>query len=1332
MQFAILLLLAGHSFASTVVRSACEQDYPPFCFASDFGFASDSSYADGFSIELLSATLAAMDYDVTYSLGPWASVKRWLEDGSVDCLPLVGRTPERESLFDFSFPYMTLHGAVVVRTDCDSIRSIADLSGLRVGVMSGDNAEEYLQRSDYGSVLVSTPSFEDALLLLSDGAVDAVVIQRLVGLKLIDEMGLVSLQVLAWPIVDFRQDFCFAVKKGNPALLAVLNEGLAVVMADGTYQHLHAKWFAHMEIPSSRRIIVGGDMNFPPYEYTDSLGNPAGFNVEIVRAVAAEAGLDVEIRLGLWSSVVEDLRDGSIDAVTSMIYSSERDMFYEFTQSHTVVNFVAVVRTGIPPVTLDDLSGMSLVVERDDIMGDFLVENGFAQQTTFLPNEELALQNVLEGLSDCALVARIPAEYWIVQNRWDLVVGTTPLYSGEYCIAVGKGNRALAAEFSDGLRVLTETGEYRRIFEKWMGSYVEEQPVSFTVILQKSMVVLVPLLVALLLVLLWLRLMRRQVSLRTSELRRSEDLLNISQKIMKMGGWEYDIAAEKIFWTREASLIHGMDPAEYSPVPEISISRSLECYHSEDRDRVNEAFLKCVETGESYSLECRFRSLDGVEKWIQTVGQARIEKGSVTRVSGYFRDITDVKIKEEAASYKDKLLRDMGQLALMGGWEFDPVTGQGTWTDEVAVIHGLPPTETIILGDVLSLYLPESRKRFEAAVKEASASGKAYDLELGLTALSGDEKWIRTIGQPVLENGAVVRVRSSFQDITTVRESNEKIAHLNLVLQAIRHINQLIIRETDSSVLIEKASALLVEHRSYRSAMIVLIDKEGAPVVWKKVGVGDSLTGLDETLSGGELPLCLKNSLSENCENSCEEIDRAITCVSCLLCPARKDTIALLARLSHAGTLFGFLSVSLQKGAELHEEEKSLLSEMAGDITFALAGIREREARLLAESDRSDMQKQLLQSQKMEAIGQLAGGIAHDFNNMLQVILGHARMLEETSPSASASASIAGIIDGGRRASALTRQLLLFSRRQVMSLHALDFNSLIENMLRMIGRLIGEHIRLEWLPGSDVGSIYADAGMMEQILMNLCVNARDAMPSGGVLTIETSNVIIDSSYCTAHTWAQPGRFVLLSVTDTGVGMSTETLERVFEPFFTTKEEGKGTGIGLATVYGIVKQHEGLINVYSEPGRGSVFKIYLSITEQKVKEARVHIEGAVVGGTETILLAEDDPLVRELAREMLIRGGYTVLAAVDGEEAVSVFNSNPDVDLLILDVVMPGLGGHEALERIRAIRPDIPALFSSGYSENAIHTNFVLHEGLSLLQKPYSYEALLSAVRKALD
>ncbi len=388
-----------------------------------------------------------------------------------------------------------------------------------------------------------------------------------------------------------------------------------------------------------------------------------------------------------------------------------------------------------------------------------------------------------------------------------------------------------------------------------------------------------------------------------------------------------------------------------------------------------------------------------------------------------------------------------------------------------------------------------------------------------------------------------------------------------------------------------------------------------------------------------------------------------------------------------------------------------------------------------AEKEHEKLQNQLQQAQKMESVGLLAGGIAHDFNNMLQIIMGHAQVLEQNCSEERNALSAKGVLDSARRAADLTKQLLLFSRRQVMSLQTLDFNELVENTLSMIRRIIGEQIELQWLPGASVGLVHADRSMLEQVVMNLCVNARDAMPSGGLLKIETTNELVDSELCATHSWVSPGRFVLLSVTDTGEGMDKATMERIFEPFYTTKKQGKGTGIGLATVYGIVKQHKGMILAHTEPGNGSLFQIYLPLSEMEAVEAveaETTPDGYASGGSETILLAEDDDMVRDLAKEMLERVGYSVLVARDGHEAISVFRSSDSIDLLLFDVIMPGLGGHGAMEEIRKLQPDIPVLFSSGYSKDAIHTDFVLHEGVMLIQKPYSSDQLLLAVRRALD
>ncbi|MCC6487202.1 MAG: PAS domain S-box protein, partial [Candidatus Hydrogenedentes bacterium] len=351
------------------------------------------------------------------------------------------------------------------------------------------------------------------------------------------------------------------------------------------------------------------------------------------------------------------------------------------------------------------------------------------------------------------------------------------------------------------------------------------------------------------------------------------------------------------------------------------------------------------------------------------------------------------------------------------------------------------------------------------------------------------------------------------------------------------------------------------------------------------------------------------------------------------------------------------------------------------------------------------LEQQLLHSQKMEAIGQLAGGVAHDFNNLLQVILVNVDIAQDGIKPDSAEGEMLGEIrTAAERAADLTRQLLAFSRRQIIRPVRVDVNDLVQGVLKMLRRLIGEHIELCFLPGSHVADVLADKGQVEQVIMNLCVNARDAMPRGGRLTIETGNEVFSPENCRLHRWAREGAYALLRITDTGEGMDAATQERIFEPFFTTKEVGKGTGLGLATVYGIIRQHFGLINVYSEPGVGTVFTIYLPVVERDAARDDAEAAAPVVGGTETILVAEDDhAILRTLA--MLLRGsGYTVLTAADGKEAVQTYKENADsIDLVMLDVVMPGMSGREVMTRIQAMGSNVPFLFSSGYSEDAIHT-----------------------------
>jgi len=385
-------------------------------------------------------------------------------------------------------------------------------------------------------------------------------------------------------------------------------------------------------------------------------------------------------------------------------------------------------------------------------------------------------------------------------------------------------------------------------------------------------------------------------------------------------------------------------------------------------------------------------------------------------------------------------------------------------------------------------------------------------------------------------------------------------------------------------------------------------------------------------------------------------------------------------------------------------------------------------------TERHLLEQQLRQSQKMEAVGRLAGGVAHDFNNLLMVIKGHTELLLNNLPSADqAKRKIEQIERAADRASSLTRQLLAFSRMQVLQPRVMNLNDVVEDMGKLLPRLIGEDIELVIRTAPDLGAIRADAGQMEQVIMNLAVNARDAMPGGGKLLIETSNTDLDSTYNDVHPIVRQGRYVLLAVSDNGIGMDAETQARIFEPFFTTKEQGKGTGLGLATVYGVVKQSGGFIWVYSELRRGTSFKIYLPRIDQPLDQPGTALTVSdAPRGTETILLAEDEQDVREVAREFLESGGYTVLEAKDGTEAVGLVEKHQgDIDLLITDMVMPGITGQELALRLREIRPNLRMLYMSGYSDGAALNSALSDSSVRLLTKPFSRSALLRAVKELL-
>lgn len=573
--------IALDNLSSTLVLSASEDNFPPFCITDE------EKQADGFSVELLRETLKAMGRDVHFKIGSWSEVKQRLVDGDVEVLPLVGRTPEREEYFDFTVPYLTLQGTIVVRDDNTHIASLADLAGRQVAVMTNDNAEEFLRRINLdGLMIVTTPTFEEALRQLSSGQHDAVVIQKFVAQELMSRIGVTNLRMVGPALDEFSQAFCFAVRSGNKALLSLLNEGLSIVIANGTFQRLHNKWFGPIELHQKgrRRIVVGGDNAYPPFEFLDKNGEPAGFNVELTRAIARQMGLDITIRLGPWNQTRAALENNELDVVQGMFYSPEREKIFDFSPAHSVVNHAIVVRADTTmPRSLADLAGLSILVMGGDILHDAALNQGLGDYLHPVASQEEALRLLALGQHDAALVAKVPTLYWIDKHGWNnLQVSDFSVRSPEYCYAFPKNNEWLLALFSEGLANLRASGEYRQIYARWLGLY-DEPELTLWDVAKWGLWIALPFFVLLLGSLLWSRTLRQTVRKRTQELQKEISERKKFAEQLQLANSDLELTNKQL----EAAMEHAHNSARQAEQANVAKSAFLATISHEIRTPMN-------------------------------------------------------------------------------------------------------------------------------------------------------------------------------------------------------------------------------------------------------------------------------------------------------------------------------------------------------------------------------------------------------------------------------------------------------------------------------------------------------------------------------------------------------------------------------------------------------------------------------------------------------------------------------------------------------------------------------------------------------------------------
>jgi len=584
------------------------------------------------------------------------------------------------------------------------------------------------------------------------------------------------------------------------------------------------------------------------------------------------------------------------------------------------------------------------------------------------------------------------------------------------------------------------------------------------------------------------------------------------------------------------------------------------------------------------------------------------------------------------------------------------------------------------------------------------------------------------------------RMSAFFSDITERRRAEEEVRRLNRELRAVSACNQALVRATNEQTLLTEVCQIICDVAGYRFAWVGLAEHDEAKTV-RVAGWGGKedgylanarITWADTESGRGPTGSSIRTGKTYYTQDFQTSPEIALWRDAALERGYRSSIALPLFR--DDGAAFGTLSVYSTQPNAFTPEEIRLLEELAGDLAFGITGLRARAAHRQAENEKEKLRTQLLQAEKMEAVGRLAGGVAHDFNNMLQAISGNATLaLDDLPPDSSLRENLEEIQKSAERSTDLTRQLLAFARKQTIQPKILDLNDTVAGMLKMLRRLMREDIDLAWMPGADLWPVKLDPSQIDQILANLCVNARDAIADTGKVTIETANVPLDDTYALTHPECVPGDYVMLAVSDTGRGMNDGTRAHLFEPFFTTKEVGKGTGLGLATVFGIVKQNQGLINVYTEPGQGTTFKIYLpraegdtTVTEQKTVPRSLR-------GDETVLLVEDEEQILNLGRRILTQQGYTVLVASRPEAALAEAARHPGtIHLLITDVVMPGMNGRELLQRLRARNPELKCLFVSGYTANVIAHHGVLDDDVQFLQKPFTIHSLAARVREILE
>lgn len=804
-------------------------------------------------------------------------------------------------------------------------------------------------------------------------------------------------------------------------------------------------------------------------------------------------------------------------------------------------------------------------------------------------------------------------------------------------------------------------------------------------------------------------------------IREEHQLLEETGRVAGVGGWMLDLSDHSLRWTSQTRRIHEV-PDHFLP----TVSEAISFYDPSAQPLIREAVERCQKDGTPWDLELPFLTASGRKLWVRAIGQAEFRDGKAIRLFGTFQDITDRIMAEQAATSQNRILEAIASdQPLTEVLESVCVSAEECLTGKMVSIllldddgmHDLRGANAEAQQVIVDRDLNPGRREFA----DFRNSDIMTDGRMSTPDMTGDPRWTAFI-RPALNYG----FRSCWS--TPIRSSGGGLLgalaiygptpfepspnQLPIIDQA-THLARIAISKSIEDSKLRRSEQLLREALVRAKLGYWLLD-----------------------LATGNLELspeaCALLERDRSYQPNLSDVFREII---------HPDDVAALEQekqrtLDHPGATGQIdLRCRMPDGRIRWMVVEGIATADPSGRPLTLTGtVQDITDRRIAADERTELQAQLWQSQKLESIGRLAGGVAHDFNNMLAVILGHAEiaMLNEN-PDSRMHEHLSAIQLAGKRSAELSRQLLAFARRQTAAPQVLDLNASIAAMLQMLRRLIGENIELIWRPGHNLEAIHIDPIQVDQIVANLVVNARDAIPDSGQITIRTAIAQVPESRLLRHNRVDAGSYVTLSIADNGCGMDSDVLERLFEPFFTTKSVGKGTGLGLATVFGIVQQNHGAVDVRSVPGQGTTFVIYLPISHENVPTTQLPTTwrpGSSNG--ERILLVEDEPALLTVCRNHLRQLGYDVLTASRPSEAIQIFqNEHESIALLMTDVVMPEMSGWDLATRLKSIRPELKCLFMSGYNDETVSDRGIVQSSVTFLHKPFDIRQLSIAVRRAI-